>query len=223
MSMTQGLSLVSDMKLGHYLKVPPKAMFMAQLIPTIVGTFVSTAVASFMYESFEVPVSSSYPAGFVWLLQELPAASGWSSNNYKVFMNTLFGFVIGLILPVIFVFPLQPGGQRSDLITPLLVALVVNYYVKKYKNTWWKKHAYVMSAAFDVGSGLMVLLLFFATQFNSEYHTPFPAWFMNSGDAERCIPDANIICNDNGKSLRLQVSSRTRPDLQCLSVFQSYE
>ncbi|KAI8845735.1 OPT oligopeptide transporter protein-domain-containing protein [Chytriomyces cf. hyalinus JEL632] len=243
MSMNQGLFLVGDMKLGHYLKLPPKAMFMAQLIPTVVGTFISTAVAAFMYESFgkkEVPVSSTYPAGFVWLLQELPATSGWSSNNYKVFMNagaiwgaigparffgpdspyfkTLLGFGIGLVLPVIFwglhklqpnsfwhminipvifVFPLQAGGQRSDLITPLLVALVVNYYVKKYRNTWWKKYAYVMSAAFDVGSGLMVLILFFATQFNPEYHTPFPAWFMNSGDAERCLPDAKITCNEH--------------------------
>ncbi|KAH0254490.1 small oligopeptide transporter, partial [Aureobasidium melanogenum] len=34
-TMTQGLAFTQDMKLGHYLKVPPKTMFMGQLIATI--------------------------------------------------------------------------------------------------------------------------------------------------------------------------------------------
>ena len=30
-SMTQALTFVSDFKLGHYMKIPPKTMFMAQV------------------------------------------------------------------------------------------------------------------------------------------------------------------------------------------------
>ncbi|CAG8434781.1 8743_t:CDS:10 [Scutellospora calospora] len=41
MAMYQCLSFVSDLKLGHYMKIPPKAMFTAQLWGTVVGAFVN--------------------------------------------------------------------------------------------------------------------------------------------------------------------------------------
>ncbi|KAK1581515.1 hypothetical protein Q3G72_006730 [Acer saccharum] len=39
-SMTQALSFLSDFKLGHYMKIPPKSMFIAQLVGTIVASTV---------------------------------------------------------------------------------------------------------------------------------------------------------------------------------------
>ncbi|CAG8446884.1 11182_t:CDS:10 [Acaulospora colombiana] len=41
MAMYQCLLLVSDLKLGHYMKIPPRCMFTAQLWGTIVGGFVN--------------------------------------------------------------------------------------------------------------------------------------------------------------------------------------
>ncbi|KAJ3237305.1 hypothetical protein HDU81_009641 [Chytriomyces hyalinus] len=245
MAMYQGLFLVADMKLGHYLKVPPRTMFMAQLVSTILGAVVSTGVAAAIYESFgkvDKPVSSQFPAGFQWLMQvqaEDPA-SGWSSNNYNTFLSagaiwgaiaparffgpespyfkTLLGFLVGGFLPVIpwylhklqpdsfwhlvnipliFIFPAYAGARRSDLITPVLISVLVNYFIKKYRHAWWKKYAYVMSAAFDSGTGVMLLILFFMVQFNPKYQMPFPAWFMNSGDVERCLPDATLACMEH--------------------------
>ena len=35
--MTQALQFASDMKLGHYMKVPPRTMFWCQIIATIVA------------------------------------------------------------------------------------------------------------------------------------------------------------------------------------------
>ncbi|KAL3614821.1 hypothetical protein CASFOL_040482 [Castilleja foliolosa] len=39
-SMSQALSFLSDFKLGHYMKIPPKSMFIAQLVGTMVASSV---------------------------------------------------------------------------------------------------------------------------------------------------------------------------------------
>lgn len=43
-TMSQALTFVADMKLGHYLKVPPRTMFMAQVVATVWSTFVQVGV-----------------------------------------------------------------------------------------------------------------------------------------------------------------------------------
>lgn len=43
-TMTQGLAFVADMKLGHYLKLPPRTMFFGQLIATVWSCLVQVAV-----------------------------------------------------------------------------------------------------------------------------------------------------------------------------------
>jgi hypothetical protein len=43
-TMTQGLAFVADMKLGHYLKLPPRTMFFGQLIATIWSCVVQVVV-----------------------------------------------------------------------------------------------------------------------------------------------------------------------------------
>ncbi|KAI8608060.1 OPT oligopeptide transporter protein-domain-containing protein [Chytriomyces sp. MP71] len=111
MAMYQGLSLVSDLKLGHYVKIPPKAMFTAQLVSSILGAVVSTLVACGLYESFgqvSVPVSDQYPAGFKWLLQDQDqiANSGWTSTVYNVFLSA--GAIWGAVGPARFFGPGSP-------------------------------------------------------------------------------------------------------------------
>ncbi|KAJ3028987.1 UNVERIFIED_CONTAM: hypothetical protein HDU68_000427 [Siphonaria sp. JEL0065] len=243
MTMFQGLYLVQDLKLGHYVKIPPRAMFIAQIVSTVVGALVSVATACIVYEWFgkiPKPNDPRFPQGYQWALEDQPSDSGWNLSGYNLFLSagviwgaigpaeffgagspyfsTLLGFVAGFTLPVIpwILHKLQPdsfwhlinvpvivfmpnglGSQQSALITPLIIAIVVNYYVKKYRYIWWKKYAYVMSAAFDCGSGIAVLAIFFIAKFNQNYLMPFPAWFMNSGDIERCLPDEILTCMDH--------------------------
>lgn len=42
--MSQALNFVSDLKFGHYMKVPPKTMFMAQVVATTLSCFIQIAV-----------------------------------------------------------------------------------------------------------------------------------------------------------------------------------
>ncbi|KAJ3253652.1 hypothetical protein HDU77_004464 [Chytriomyces hyalinus] len=233
MAMYQGLNLTMDMKMGHYMKIPPRSLFLAQLVSTIWGACVSTTAACALLESFGTNTTGPN----YWKFQDLSTNSGWNLQNYNTFFSagviwgaigpvrffgqgspyfkTLLGFVLGFILPVIpwIMHKIQPNGywhliniplitvlsqnpysQQSNLITPLIVAIVVNYYLKLYRTLWWKKYAYVMSAAFDAGSSIAVLVIFFFARYNPSFTMPFPVWFLNPADTERCLPDDVLEC-----------------------------
>ncbi|KAJ3097402.1 hypothetical protein HDU96_000408 [Phlyctochytrium bullatum] len=243
MSMYQGLSLVSDLKLGHYIKIPPRAMFIVQLSTSIVSAILNVFVAKGIYESFGKICEDDL---CLWKLQVEPPL-GWSATGYNVFINagaiwgaiaparffgpgspyqwTLLGFAIGLVLPfipwllhkkfpdgywhlvnipLIVVFPgLGAGATRSEMITPLAVGIIVNYFVKKYRHAWWKKYAYVMSAALDSGLAITLTIIFICFQFGigakteSEANRPMAYWALNRYDGEQCAPDWFLKCSEN--------------------------
>jgi len=48
--MTQGLIFVQDMKLGHYMKLPPRSVFFAQLFATIVTCLVQVGTKTLLFQ-----------------------------------------------------------------------------------------------------------------------------------------------------------------------------
>jgi hypothetical protein len=48
-SITQGLSFIQDLKLGHYLKIPPRSTFIAQLTSTVLCGLVQTGTKTLLF------------------------------------------------------------------------------------------------------------------------------------------------------------------------------
>ncbi|KAJ3097388.1 hypothetical protein HDU97_004897 [Phlyctochytrium planicorne] len=140
MSMYQGLALVSDLKLGHYMKIPPRSMFGVQLVTTVVSSILNVFVAKIIYESFgktcPLPTATLDPtsttfnltttqtstADCLWKIQTEPPL-GWSSTNYNVFLNA--GAIWGAIGPARFFGPSSPYfttliGFPIGLVLPLI-------------------------------------------------------------------------------------------------------
>jgi hypothetical protein len=46
-TMSQALTFVSDLKFGHYMKIPPRTMFMAQVVATTLSCFVQVLVLNY--------------------------------------------------------------------------------------------------------------------------------------------------------------------------------
>ncbi|RKO87969.1 OPT oligopeptide transporter protein-domain-containing protein, partial [Blyttiomyces helicus] len=114
-SLAQALSLVSDLKLGIYMKIPPKAMFVCQLWATIVGAIINYNVLDVLIRN--VPD--------IWLAchgSALPIRPAWDSNKPLIFYTAsliwgavgparmfgpgslyyplLYFFLIGAVVPV---------------------------------------------------------------------------------------------------------------------------
>ncbi|KAE9599480.1 hypothetical protein Lal_00039507 [Lupinus albus] len=50
-SMTQAITFLQDFKLGHYMKIPPRTMFMAQVVGTLVASIVYLSTAWWLMET----------------------------------------------------------------------------------------------------------------------------------------------------------------------------
>ncbi|KAI9175220.1 hypothetical protein LWI28_029128 [Acer negundo] len=79
-SMTQAITFLQDFKLGHYMKIPPRTMFMAQVVGTVIACFVYLGTAWWLMETIpnicDTKVSNSvwtcptdtvfYDASVIW-------------------------------------------------------------------------------------------------------------------------------------------------------------
>ncbi|PKA47523.1 Oligopeptide transporter 5 [Apostasia shenzhenica] len=86
-SMTQALSFLSDFNLGHYMKIPPKAMFISQLAGTVIAATVYFGTAWFLLDTVENICDTDL----------LPADSPWTCPGDDVFYNA--SIIWGLVGP----------------------------------------------------------------------------------------------------------------------------
>ncbi|KAM0846303.1 hypothetical protein ACQ4PT_055748 [Festuca glaucescens] len=76
-SMKQALAFLQDFKLGHYMKIPPRTMFMAQVIGTLVAAFVYLGTAWWLMDTIPNICNSEL----------LSADSPWTCPSDHVFYD----------------------------------------------------------------------------------------------------------------------------------------
>ncbi|KAI3850493.1 hypothetical protein MKW98_000303 [Papaver atlanticum] len=196
-SMAQALSFLQDFKLGHYMKIPPRSMFLVQLIGTIIAGVINTGTAWYMLNSIQN------------ICQEdlLPANSPWTCANDRVFFDAsviwglagpmrIFGpngnypalnwfFLGGAVAPALIwalhkkfkkrtwialinipiilqATAVMPPASSVNLSSWIVVGVIFNYFVFRYRRNWWQRYNYVLSAALDAGVAIMSLFIYFA-------------------------------------------------------------
>ncbi|KAH7445193.1 hypothetical protein KP509_02G112200 [Ceratopteris richardii] len=87
MSMNQAVSFLADFKLGHYMKVPPRSMFLVQVIGTVIAGTVNMGVAWWLLNSITDICNTD----------KLPASSPWTCPGDAVFFDA--SVIWGLVGP----------------------------------------------------------------------------------------------------------------------------
>lgn len=87
MSMAQAVSFLSDFKLGHYMKIPPRSMFLVQFIGTIMAGTINLGVAWWLLHSVENICRDDL----------LPPNSPWTCPGDRVFFDA--SVIWGLVGP----------------------------------------------------------------------------------------------------------------------------
>ncbi|EON96067.1 putative small oligopeptide opt family protein [Phaeoacremonium minimum UCRPA7] len=109
----QGLGYVQSMKTGHYMKIPPRVTFAAQLIAIIISWMVQTAVNLWAMGNVNGICTPSADNNFF-----CPLANGYAANavfwgligpsklfkNGSMYNSMLWFLLIGAVLPVIIYF-----------------------------------------------------------------------------------------------------------------------
>ncbi|CAO3568081.1 unnamed protein product [Mortierella alpina] len=190
-SMAQAMTFTSDLKLGHYMKIPPRAMFWAQLLGTIIAGIVNLLTANWLLKTqenvctddnalFSCPSANTfYSASVIWGVispnRMFGPTSMYNAINYF--------FLIGFALPIPFYYlkkaypnsfleyvhipvllaatGMMPPAQAYHYTNWLAVGFLFQFFARRYHPEWHLRFTYVLSAAFDSGVAFMVLLSFF--------------------------------------------------------------
>ncbi|KAG0274032.1 hypothetical protein BGZ96_004556, partial [Linnemannia gamsii] len=211
-SMNQALLFTSDLKLGHYMKVPPKAMFWAQLLGTVIAGTVNLATANWLLTSqkdiclgnkeFGCPTAHVfYSASVIWGVVSPDLMFGPTSMYNAI----NYFFLIGFVLPIPFYYikkfypnswlefvhipvllnatGMMPPAQAFQYTNWLALGFAFQFFARRYRSEWHLRFTYVLSAAFDSGVAFFVLVSFFVFSIRE---VRMPDWW---GTSELCPLD----------------------------------
>lgn len=185
--MRQGLDFSRDLKLGQYMKIPPRVLFVFQIYGTVLACLVNVGVQQWMRfhiknicvagEEFSCPNGRViFNASISFSLVKELFSPG------KRYNPLLYFFLIGAIFPVFTwllwkrwpnrwfgrinspVFFTGPGNiPPSTLYNYSLyfaTCFLFNYYIKRYYTYFHARYNNVISAAFDAGVAISAIVIF---------------------------------------------------------------
>ncbi|KAG0378654.1 hypothetical protein BGX24_003220 [Mortierella sp. AD032] len=202
----QALTFTSDLKLGHYMKIPPRIMFMAQLVSTLIACTINLVTALWTF----------YSASIIW--GAVAPARVFGSKDDAWYSPVQWGFVVGALLPIPFWYASRkfPNiGWLKMVHWPVLLAATSNmppalpyfytnglfigfvfaFLLRRYRYNWWSRYNYLTSAAMDTGVAISGLVIFFAFQ---AWEIEFPAWWGNpaTGPYDHCPKGSYALKNE---------------------------
>ncbi|KAK9465336.1 OPT oligopeptide transporter protein-domain-containing protein [Lipomyces arxii] len=198
----QSESFVSDLKMGHYVKLPPRAMFRVQMIAVLVQAFMTVAILNFSIDSIDNFCEYTQPDHFTCsyphslysegILYGIVGPRRMLNSLYPVVKYTflicfvaVFPFVflkwrfpraMLYVHPVLLLNGLSKWGQAYNLsqYTPGLIAgFVFNYYLKRNYQLWWTKYNYILTSGLSAGVAFSGMFIFLTLQYTN---TSFVWW-----------------------------------------------
>ncbi|KAG0346499.1 hypothetical protein BG005_000703 [Podila minutissima] len=185
----QALNLVSGLKLGQYIKIPPRIMFMAQAISTVISGIINLSTVTWLINTRpHICTQKGYPFTCSNTNTFCSASIIWGAiGPARVFGNrdrTLYaakfpnvGWLKLVHWPVLLAATSNMPPYLPYMYTNgLFVGFIFMYFLRRYKYGWWSRYNYLTSAALDLGLAICGLVIFFALP-NQEISFPF--WWGN--------------------------------------------
>lgn len=202
----QAQNYITDQKMGHYLRIPPRALFRVQMISVFVSVFVSLGTMNLAFNTIEGYCTPHQAQKF-----SCPSATTYFSASVlwgiigpkKVFSGLYpvlqWCFLIGFLLafPCILVkkyfnhIPAVRYFQPVLIIGGFLIyapnnlayytpGLIASYFfmhvIRKRYFSWWSKYNYILSGGLTAGVAFSAVIIFFAVQ----YHDKSIDWWGNN-------------------------------------------
>jgi hypothetical protein len=73
-------------------------------------------------------------------------------------------------------------GINSSVFTTMMIAVFSQFYLRRYRATWFRKYNYLLSAGLDAGTQIMVFVATFALFGGSGNPVAMPNWALNVSD-----------------------------------------
>ncbi|KAK9258909.1 OPT oligopeptide transporter protein-domain-containing protein [Lipomyces tetrasporus] len=197
-------SYISDQKIAHYSKMPPRAVFRGQILTSLIQCIVAIGVVNWQIANIDDLCDPKQPQRFTCPGPRTyySASITWGVIGPKRMFNGLYPilqwcFLIGALVIIPFYFAkrylpryfrfanpvLIIGGMASwapynlSYITPgFYLSIIFMYFIRRRYLAWWEKYNYVLSSALDTGVAFSAIIIFFAVN----YHPKKLNWWGNT-------------------------------------------
>ncbi|KAK7203960.1 OPT oligopeptide transporter protein-domain-containing protein [Myxozyma melibiosi] len=192
----QGESFISDQKMGHYVKLPPRAVFRAQMIAVFIQGCITIGVVQFCMDSIVDFCSNTQVDKFTCTFPHqlysqtiMYGIIGPERMFFTLYPVLKYCFLIGFLIaipayilkiyfpkvmmyaqPILVVNGLSRWGATYNMshYTPGLIAgFVFNRYIKHRYVKWWTKYNYVLTSALSAGVAFGGIIIFLTLQYTN--------------------------------------------------------
>ncbi|KAK7202414.1 putative oligopeptide transporter [Myxozyma melibiosi] len=192
----QAESFISDQKIGHYAKVPPRAVFRSQMIAVLLQCAITTSAVIWLIDNTPDLCTTTQSARLVCSFPNqlysntlLLGVVGPHRTYDRLYPLLKWSFLLGGIVgvsfyylrrifyrklkyfhPVVFMSGVTRYGATYNLsyYTPGFYAgLAFMYYIRSRYLLWWTKYNYILSSGLTAGTAFSGILIFFALQYTS--------------------------------------------------------
>ncbi|KAJ6496101.1 OPT-domain-containing protein [Mycena sanguinolenta] len=189
----QTINFASDLKVAHYMHIPPQLTFWAQIYATIISTFVCTGILNFQMTKIPGVCTPEQPNHFTCpdVNTFFTASVLWGTLGPKrmfgaggIYNGLLWCFLIGAILPIPVYFlrkkvkaleyvhipVLLTGGliwapySMANIWPAVPIGYFFNVFIKRRYIAWWSKYNYVTTTAFSAAIAICAIVIFFAIE-----------------------------------------------------------
>ncbi|EIM81122.1 OPT oligopeptide transporter [Stereum hirsutum FP-91666 SS1] len=223
-SVVQAQLLLRDLKIAQYTKLPPRAAFTAQIFGTLFGAVLNFIMMNSIINNQRdilLSVEGTNIWSGQQPQQYNSQAIAWSLSHElftvgKRYQWVAWAYLLGLFVPVPFwaAHRWWPKLRLDYLYTPIIcyymgwlcvginssitsyfaIAWFSQWYLRTRYPKWFVKYNYILGAALDGGTQVMVFLLSFAVQGASGKSHLFPQWWgaNQAGNYDWCaVPAAD--------------------------------
>ncbi|KAG7665263.1 OPT6 [[Candida] subhashii] len=191
---SQASNYITDQKLAHYSKVPPRAIFKGQILSTLLNIAVSLTIANWQLNSIpdicdplqkyklKCPGANTYFFSSIQYGEIGPAKV--FSGLYPI-LKWCFLFGALLVIPCV-LFKRHGPSRLTRYFQPtviiggfldfapynlsyytggLYLSYIFMYEIKRNYLLWWEKYNYILTSALSAGVATSALLIFFTVQY----------------------------------------------------------
>ncbi|EEQ38622.1 hypothetical protein CLUG_02748 [Clavispora lusitaniae ATCC 42720] len=202
----QAQNYVSDQKMAHYMRIPPRSLFRVQMTSVLLATFVNLGTLNLAFSTIKGYCTPDQPQKFSCPQSTtfFSASVLWGVIGPKKVFNGLYPilqwcFLIGFLLafPCALVKIYWRNNKYVKFFQPVLIiggfliyapynlsyytpALITSFFfmhvIRKRYFSWWSKYTYVLGGGLQAGVAFSAIIIFFAVQ----YHEKDVNWWGNT-------------------------------------------
>lgn len=201
----QASNYITDQKMAHYSKIPPRAIFRGQIISTILNAVVALVITNWQLaniEDFCDPLNKnrfSCPGANTFFFSSIQYGEIGPSKVFTGIYPVLkWCFLLGFLLVIpCYIFKLHGPEKITRYFHPTLIiggflyyaplnllfftgglycSYIFMYYIRKHYLTWWEKYNYILTSALSAGVAFSALMIFVLF----EYHSIEINWWGNT-------------------------------------------